>query len=258
MSENSVDIHSVRKYIAELVGTFALVFFGVGSAVFAGKVLVVDVGGSVNLGIGYLGIALTFGLILLVMCYAIGPISGCHVNPAVTLGMRLAGRINNIDTVFYVLAQCIGAILAAGTLLTILMGLPGGWNVASMGLGQNGYGSASPSGFDLTSVFMAEVILTFFFLLVILSTTHENTPGPNKGFAGVAIGLTLAAIHLVSIPIDGTSVNPARSLGPAVFVGGTALSQVWVFWVAPIIGGLIAALVHLYVLKTPEMDKLKA
>ena len=227
-------IEPIKKYIAELIGTMVLVLIGCGAAVTAGLA-----GHVFGFNIGYLGIALAFGLAVLTMVYAIGGVSGCHINPAISISMLVAGKLSVKDTVFYVIFQCIGAIIGAGLLYAILTGSPS-YSLAVNGLGANGYGSASLANFSLAAVFLAEVILTFIFVLVILGSTHERVP---KGFAGLAIGLTLAMIHIVAIPIDGTSVNPARSLGPALFVGGTALSQVWVFWVAPIIGGIIAAIV---------------
>ena len=217
----------IKKYLAELLGTMVLVLIGCGSAVIAGSY------------IGDYGIALAFGLSVLAMVYAVGSISGCHINPAISISMLVAGKLSIKDTVFYVVFQCVGAIIGAGILYAIATGLPT-YAIAVKGLGQNGYGSASPAGYSLAAVFLAEVVLTFIFLLVIFGSTQASAP---KGFAGLAIGLTLTMIHLVAIPIDGTSVNPARSLGPALFVGGTALSQLWVFWVAPIIGGIIAAIV---------------
>ena len=222
----------LRKYIAELLGTFALVFFGAGSAVLAGKY------------IGFLGIAFAFGVVVLVMVYAIGPISGCHINPAITLSMLAAGKISGRDAIGYIIVQIIGAVLGAGVLLSIASGMPG-YSIAENGLGQNGYGASSPAGFTLVAGFIAEVVLTFFFLLVIFGATSDEAP---KGFAGVAIGFTLFIIHLVGIPITGTSVNPARSIGPAVFAGGTAMAQLWMFIVAPIIGGIIAAIVWMKLL----------
>lgn len=221
-----------RKYIAELLGTFALVFFGAGSAVIAGKY------------IGFLGIAFAFGVVVLVMVYAIGPISGCHINPAITLSMLVAGKISGRDAFSYIIVQIIGAVLGAGVLLLIASGMPG-YSIAQNGIGQNGYGASSPAGFTLIAGFVAEVVLTFFFLLVIFGATSDEAP---KGFAGIAIGFTLFIIHLVGIPITGTSVNPARSIGPALFVGGTAMAQLWVFIVAPIIGGIIAAIVWMKLL----------
>ena len=217
----------MNKYLAELIGTAALVLIGCGSAVIAGS------------HIGFLGIALAFGLVVLVLVYAIGPISGCHVNPAITVAMLTAGKINAKDGVGYIVAQCLGGIIGAGILLAIASGRPD-YTLATAGLGQNGYGLHSPDHFSLMACFIAEVVLTALFLFVIFGSTHANAP---KGFAGIAIGLTLAFIHMVGIPITGTSVNPARSLGPAVFVGGEALTQLWLFIVAPIIGGVLAAIV---------------
>ncbi len=220
----------MKKYLAELLGTFFLVFFGTGSVVVAGTY------------IGFLGIALAFGLSVLVMVYAIGPISGCHINPAITLAMLVAGKIPSKDAAIYIVVQCIGAIIASALLLAIMIGHPG-YDLATNGLGQNGYGVASPGDFSLESGFIAEVVLTFVFLMVIFGATSKAAPA---GFAGIAIGLSLATIHMVGIPITGTSVNPARSLGPALVVGGTALSQLWVFIAAPAIGALVAAFVWKY------------
>jgi aquaporin Z len=176
------------------------------------------------------------------MVYAIGSISGCHINPAVTIAMLVAGKIKGKDTLFYIIAQCIGAILGAGILWAVAGGLPG-YSLDVNGLGQNGFGTGSPAGYSLAACFLAEVVLTALFLFVIFGSTHEKAP---KGFAGISIGFTLVLIHLVGIPITGTSVNPARSLGPAVFVGGDALAQLWVFIVAPIIGAAISALLWRY------------
>jgi len=226
-------ISPFKKYTAELVGTMVLVLMGCGSAVIAGKNFS-SLGGN-----GTVGIALAFGLAVLVMVYAIGGISGCHINPAISISMLAAGKLSVKDTVGYVVFQCIGAVIGAGLLYWIAIGNPA-YSLASNGLGQNGYGVASPAGYSMTAAFIAEVVLTFIFLLVVFGATSQNAP---KGFAGIAIGLSLTLIHLVGIPITGTSVNPARSLGPAVIVGGTALSQLWLFWVAPIIGGLLAAAV---------------
>ncbi len=220
-------MNDARKYIAELIGTFALVLFGCGSAVIAGD------------KIGFLGISLAFGLAVLAMAYAIGNISGCHINPAVTISMLVARKIKAKDAVIYINMQCIGAIIAAGVLLAIANGLAG-YTLAGNGLGQNGYGANSPGGYSLGAGFLAEVVLTALFLLVIFGSTSKNAP---EGFAGIPIGISLVLIHLVGIPITGTSVNPARSLGPAVFVGGAALSQLWLFLIAPVIGGIIAAII---------------
>jgi aquaporin Z len=219
-----------KKYLAELIGTFVLVFMGCGSAVIAGK------------EVGFLGISLAFGISVLVMVYAIGPISGCHINPAITVAMLVNGKISGKDAGAYVICQCIGAIIAAVLLLAIMSGLPT-YNIAVNGLGQNGYGTASPGGFPLMSGLIAEVILTFVFLIVIFGATSKAAPA---GFAGIAIGLSLAMIHIVGIPVTGVSVNPARSIGPALVVGGTALSQLWLFIIAPIIGALLAAFVWKY------------
>ena len=217
----------MKKYWAELIGTFALVLIGCGSAVIAGKY------------IGFLGISFAFGLTVLAMVYSIGNISGCHINPAISLAMLVAGRLGWKDTIFYVIFQCIGAVLAALLLWLIASGMPD-YSLAVNGLGQNGYGALSPGKFDLASCFVAEIVLTALFLFVIFGSISKNAP---VGFAGLAIGLSLVLIHLVGIPITGTSVNPARSLGPALVVGGAALSQLWLFWVAPIIGGILAAVI---------------
>jgi aquaporin Z len=223
----------LKKYTAELIGTMVLVLIGCGSAVIAGKNFS-GLGGD-----GTVGIALAFGLAVLVMCYAIGSISGCHINPAISISMLAAGKLSIKDTAGYVVFQCVGAAIGAGLLYLIAIGNPA-YSLATNGLGQNGYGIASPAGYSMSSAFIAEIVLTFIFLFVVFGATSQNAP---KGFFGIAIGLTLTLIHLVGIPIDGTSVNPARSLGPALVVGGTALSQLWLFWVAPIIGGLLAAAV---------------
>jgi aquaporin Z len=223
---------SVKKYLAELVGTFVLVLMGCGSAVFSNLL-------GLPLEYALVGISFAFGLAVLVMVYAIGGVSGCHINPAVSISMLAAGKIGVKDAVAYVAVQCVGAVVGAGVLFWIATGNPE-YVLASNGLGQNGYDFASPSGFSMVSAFAAETVLTFIFLLVIHGSTCEKAP---KGFAGLSIGLSLVLIHLVGIPVTGTSVNPARSLGPAVIVGGTALNQLWLFWVAPIIGGLLAAAV---------------
>jgi aquaporin Z len=220
----------MKKYWAELIGTFALVLIGCGSAVIAGKY------------IGFMGISFAFGLTVLVMVYAIGNISGCHINPAISLAMLVAGRINVKDTVLYIVFQCVGAVLAAALLWSIAAGLPD-YSLAQNGLGHNGYGDLSPAGYNLVSCFIAEVLLTALFLFVIFGSLSKNAPA---GFAGIAIGLSLVFIHLVGIPITGTSVNPARSLGPAVvmcFASTKAIAQLWLFWVAPIIGGILAAVI---------------
>jgi len=220
-SVNETDV--VKKYVAEMIGTFVLVLMGCGSAVLVGQ---------------YIGISFAFGLSVLAMVYAIGGISGCHINPAVSISMLAVGKISAKDAIIYIIAQCAGAIIGAAALYWIAIGNPQ-YSLA-YGLGQNGYDAASPGGFSMTSALIAEVLLTFIFLLVIHGSTSEKAP---KGFAGISIGLSLVLIHLVGIPVTGTSVNPARSLGPAIIVGGTALNQLWLFWAAPIIGGLLAAAV---------------
>ena len=222
-----------RKYAAELLGTFVLVLMGVGSAVFAGP------------SIGLMGVSFAFGLSLLVMVYAIGGVSGCHINPAVTISMLVAGKIKAKDAIMYIVFQCVGGVLGAAAVYAIALGNP---NFSPSGnfLAANGYAEGSPFGYSLISCFVAEILFTFLFLLVIHGSTSEKAP---KGFAGLSIGLSLVLIHLVSIPVTNTSVNPARSLGPAVFVGGDALVQLWMFWVAPIIGGVLAALVWQFIEK---------
>lgn len=230
-------MNDMKKYLAELLGTFVLVFMGTGSAVVAGKY------------IGFLGISLVFGISVLVMVYAIGHISGCHINPAITIAMLLNGKIPAKDAVIYIIVQSIGAIIASVLLLNIMAGFPG-YDLATNGLGQNGYDAASPAGFTMASGFIAEVVLTFIFLIVIFGSTSKDAPA---GFAGIPIGFALAMIHMVGIPITGTSVNPARSLGPALVAGGTALSQLWVFVVAPIIGAVFAALVWRYLFEDTSL-----
>ena len=216
-----------------------LVLIGCGSAVIASIVSTTLYGSTTTNPEFYVGIAFAFGIAVLAMVYAIGGISGCHINPAITISMLVAGKISVKDTAFYIVFQCIGAVIGAGILYAIATGNPS-YSLAVNGLGANGYGSLSITGFSLAGAFLAEVVLTFIFILVVHGATSEKAP---KGFAGIAIGLTLVMVHIVAIPIDGTSVNPARSLGPAVFVGGDALTQLWVFIAAPIIGGVIAAIV---------------
>jgi aquaporin Z len=232
--------YDARKYVAELLGTMALVFFGCGTAVLAGS------------HVGFLGIAFAFGMVVLVMVYAIGPISGCHVNPAITIAMLLARKISIKDGVMYIIVQCIGAILGAEMLLWIALGLPG-YKVGINGLGANGYDTLSPGLFSLQAGLVAEVTLTFFFLLVIFGATSREAP---KGFAGIGIGFTLFIVHLVGIPVTGTSVNPARSLGPALILAvngsGGYLNQLWLFWLAPIVGAILAAAVWVLVLAPDE------
>ena len=220
-----------KKVTAEFFGTFWLVFGGCGSAVLAATFP--------NTGIGFLGVALAFGLTVLTMVYAIGHISGCHLNPAVSVGLAVAKRYPFSDLLPYVIAQVLGGAAGAGVLYLIASGREG-FSTAG-GFASNGYGLHSPGGYSLLACFVAEVVLTFFFLVVILGSTHNNAP---KGFAGISIGLCLTLIHLVGIPVTNLSVNPARSTGPALFVGGWALSQLWLFWVAPILGAAIAGIVY--------------
>jgi aquaporin Z len=224
-------IKPTTRYIAELIGTLILVFIGCGSAVIAG--------GWVGTGYAYSSIAFAFGLAVLAMVYAIGGISGCHINPAITVSMLIAKKISAKDAALYIVFQCIGGIIGAGILYGIAVGTPA-FDINITGLGQNGYGLGYNGGYDLVSALIAEVALTFMFVLVVHGSTHQRVP---RGFAGLAIGLALTMVHIVGIPITGTSVNPARSLGPAVFVGGEALSQLWLFILAPILGGVLAALV---------------
>lgn len=220
-----------KRSIAELFGTFWLVFGGCGSAVLAAAFP--------ELGIGFAGVALAFGLTVLTMAFAIGHVSGCHLNPAVTFGLVAGKRFPASELVPYVIAQVAGAIAAAAVLYVIATG-KAGFDV-SAGFASNGYGEHSPGGYGLGSCFVAEVVLTFFFLLVILGSTDKRAP---QGLAPIAIGLSLTLIHLVGIPVTNTSVNPARSTGPALFVGGWAIAQLWLFWVAPIVGAILAGLFH--------------
>jgi aquaporin Z len=215
----------MNKAVAEFIGTFTLVFFGCGAAVIAGSV------------VGNLGIAFAFGLAIVAMAYGIGPVSGCHVNPAVSLGALLAGRISSGDFVQYVIAQCLGAIAGAAVLYMIASGKLSGFDIAKQGLGQNGWGPTYLGGYGLGAAFIFEVVATFLFVVVILGSTGTGAP---SAMAGLAIGLTLTAIHIVGIQVTGVSVNPARSLGPALLVGGSALSQLWLFIVAPLIGAAAA------------------
>jgi aquaporin Z len=220
----------MKKFLAELIGTGVLVFVAVGSAVIGGK------------EIGVLGVGLTFGLVLVALVYAIGSVSGCHVNPAVSIAMLVAGRMSLKDAVGYIVAQCIGAVIAAGLLLAVASG-KAGYSLAVNGLGQNGYGIASPMGYSLAACALAEILLTAMFVFVIFGALSKDAP---KGFAGIPIGIALGLANIVGIPVTNASINPARSLGPAVFVGGTALAQLWLFIVAPVIGGILAALAWKY------------
>jgi aquaporin Z len=220
-----------RRAAAEVIGTFWLVFGGCGSAVLAAKFP--------EVGIGLVGVSLAFGLTVLTMAYAIGHISGCHLNPAVTVGLCVAKRFPTGDVAAYVIAQVVGAVAGAGTLYVIASGLSG--FDANAGFASNGYDTRSPGGYPLMSCLVAEVVLTAFFLFVILGATDRRAPA---GFAPIPIGLCLTLIHLIGIPVTNLSVNPARSTGPAVFVGGPALEQLWLFWLAPLIGAAIAGIVY--------------
>jgi aquaporin Z len=225
----------MRKLLAEFFGTYWLVFGGCGSALFAA--------GIPDLGIGFAGVSLAFGLTVLTMAYAVGHISGGHFNPAVSFGLWASGRFSAKELVPYIIAQCVGAIAAAGTLLVIWSGKAGNVidNTKAGAFASNGFDAFSPDGYSMQSAFFAEFILTLFFLLVILGATDKFANGK---FAGVAIGLALTLIHLISIPITNTSVNPARSLSQAIFVGGEPLSQVWLFWAAPILGAIAAGFIY--------------
>lgn len=223
------------KFVAELIGTFGLVLFGCGAAAVAGATTL----GGLS-GLGLLGIALAFGLSVVVFAYAIGGISGCHINPAVTIGVLVAGKIAAKDAVIYIVAQLIGALLGAFVLQQILGGQLAGFSPGEWAYGSNGWGKGYQNEYGTTAAFLTEAVLTFIFLFVILATTSKVG---NSTMAGLGIGLTLVLIHLVAIPITGTSVNPARSFGPAILAGGQALSQLWLFIVAPIVGAIIAAVV---------------
>ncbi|HAS6111160.1 TPA: aquaporin Z [Vibrio vulnificus] len=222
----------MSKYLAELFGTFWLVLGGCGSAVLAAAFP--------DVGIGLLGVSLAFGLTVLTMAFAIGHISGCHLNPAVTIGLWAGGRFEAKEIVPYILAQVIGGVIAGGVLYTIASGQMG-FDAASSGFASNGYGEHSPGGYSLTSALVTEVVMTMMFLLVILGATDQRAP---QGFAPIAIGLCLTLIHLISIPVTNTSVNPARSTGVALYVGDWATAQLWLFWVAPILGALLGAVAY--------------
>jgi aquaporin Z len=221
----------MKKLFAEFFGTFWLVFGGCGSAVFAA--------GYPDLGIGFAGVALAFGLTVLTMAYAVGHISGGHFNPAVSFGLWAGGKFDAKDLVGYIIAQLVGAIAAAAALYLILSNKDGFTGVG--GFASNGFGELSPDGYSMTAALVAEFLLTAFFLLIILGSTNERAP---KGFAPIAIGLGLTLIHLISIPITNTSVNPARSTSQALFAEGAYISQLWLFWAAPIAGAIVAGLIH--------------
>jgi aquaporin Z len=219
----------MQRYLAEFIGTFVLVFASCGAAVIAGEV------------IGFIGVSFAFGLSLMAMIYAIGPISGCHINPAVTLGIILCKKMDAKYAPGYMLAQVLGAIVGAAVLMAIVQGAPGGYDAASAGFAANGYGEYSPGRYSMVAALITEIVLTFILVYTVLAATDIRAP---VGFAGVAIGFVLTLVHLVGIPITTTSVNPARSIGPALFVGGWALQQLWLFIVAPFVGATIAAIVY--------------
>ena len=227
-----------KRSIAEMFGTFWLVFGGCGAAVIAA--------GYPTLGIGFVGVALAFGLTVLTMAFALGHVSGCHLNPAVSVGLVVAKRFPAKELPAYVAAQVVGAIFASAALYQVASGKKS-WVMG--GFASNGYGAHSPDGYSLAACFIVEVLLTAFFLLVILGSTDERAP---KGFAPIAIGLCLTLIHLISIPVTNTSVNPARSTGPAIFVGGWALGQLWLFWVAPILGAIAGAVISNVFFREPQ------
>lgn len=229
----------MQKYVAELIGTFWLVLGGCGSAVLAAAFP--------DVGIGLLGVALAFGLTVLTMAYAIGHISGCHLNPAVSIGLWAGGRFPAAQLAPYIVAQVLGAVIAGGVLYLIASG-QAGFDV-SAGFASNGYGDHSPGGYTLTAALVTEVVMTMMFLVVILGATDARAP---QGLAPIAIGLCLTLIHLISIPVTNTSVNPARSTGVALFVGDWAVAQLWLFWVAPIVGALIGAVVYRFIGSTED------
>ena len=228
----------MKKFVAEFIGTFWLVLGGCGSAVLAAAYP--------GLGIGFVGVAIAFGLTVLTMAYAIGHISGCHLNPAISVGLWIAGRFDRKDVLPYILSQVLGGITGAAVLYLIASGKPG---FETGNFAANGYGEHSPGGYSMIAALVCEIVMTFMFLIIILGATHSKSP---KGFAGIAIGLGLTLIHLISIPVTNTSVNPARSTSQAIFAGNWALGQLWLFWVAPIVGAILAGLV--YKILSPEKD----
>ena len=228
----------MKKLIAEFIGTFWLVLGGCGSAVLAAAYP--------QLGIGFVGVAIAFGLTVVTMAYAIGHISGCHLNPAVSIGLWVGGRFERKDLLPYIASQVLGGIAGAGILYLIASGKPG-FEIG--GFAANGYGEHSLGGYSMLSALITEIVMTFLFLVIILGSTHSKAP---KGFAGLAIGLGLTLIHLISIPVTNTSVNPARSTSQALFAGDWALGQLWLFWVAPIVGAILAGIVYKYI--SPEQE----
>ncbi|WP_199748298.1 MULTISPECIES: aquaporin Z [unclassified Pedobacter] len=233
-----METSKISKFSAEFLGTLVLVLMGCGSAVIAGA--------NGTTGVGLLGISFAFGLSVVAMAYAIGHISGCHINPAISIGMVVTGRMKASEAAYYIVAQILGGIAGAFILLLIASGKPE-YSLSANGLGQNGFDALSPQHYSLQAGLIAEVVLTFIFLLVIFGST--STKNINGGFAGLAIGLSLVLIHIVGIPVTGVSVNPARSIGPAILVGGQALSQVWLFIVAPIAGAVLSGIVWKTVLE---------
>lgn len=234
----------MKKYLAEFIGTCTLVLIGCGSAVIAG------ISTTGPAGIGLLGISIAFGFAVVAMAYAIGGISGCHINPAVTIGMLVAGKIDTKDALGYIIAQCLGGILGTAILYLIVIGQPN-FILSEWAFGSNGWGTGYLAEYNTMSAFVIEAVMTFLFIFVILATTSKYGNGV---MAGLAIGITLMLIHLVTIPVTGTSVNPARSLGPAIFSGGLALSQLWLFIIAPIAGACVAAIVWKLGFETTKVD----
>jgi aquaporin Z len=228
----------MKKQIAEFIGTFWLVLGGCGSAVLAAAYP--------ELGIGFVGVSIAFGLTVVTMAYAIGHISGCHLNPAVTIGLWMGGKFDGKEVIPYMASQVLGGIAGAATLYVIASGKPG-FEVG--GFAANGYGAHSPGGYSLLAALVTEIVMTFMFLIIILGAIHSNAP---KGFAGIAIGLGLTLIHLISIPVTNTSVNPARSTSQAIFAGDWAMGQLWLFWVAPIVGAILAGIVFKYLAPDKE------
>lgn len=228
----------MKKMIAEFLGTLWLVLGGCGSAVLAA--------GYPDLGIGFVGVAFAFGLTVLTMAYSIGHISGCHLNPAVSIGLWVGGKMDTKDLVPYIVSQALGGLAGAAILYVIASGKAG---FELGGFAANGFGDASPGGYSMTSAFVTEMVMTFFFLFVILGAIHYKAP---TGFAGIAIGLALVLIHLISIPVTNTSVNPARSTSQAIFAGGIYLQQLWLFWIAPIFGAILAGMIYKFLSPSEE------
>jgi aquaporin Z len=243
-----------KRCLAEFIGTFWLVFGGCGSAVFAASFAGADLGNGVKfpLGIGFAGVALAFGLTLLTMAFAIGHISGCHINPAVSFGLWAGKRFPGSELLYYIIAQVLGGILAGGLIYLIASGKPDFVLSGSNPLATNGFGAHSPGGYSLIACLIAEVIVSFLFLLIILGATDRRAPA---GFAPIAIGLSLTLIHLITIPVTNTSVNPARSTGVALFAGAEAIGQLWLFWVAPIIGAVLAGWLYYAVFEESAVER---